>query len=264
MKLSFFNRLSRVLGVALSIALLSLQASSEFGADYGKRTSESFRQSVGQFHAIERGDTLQQPSTGGEEPTSVRPESRTASCAYGNRPVVDIGAGHDLVGQYNSAIWSNGLGQVLQPQCDDQEHIRESGYARYVELTQLEDGSYSRAIAVHPNWVGENTFVRGTYGPFVSTRPFAVEGKFGFRRHWERSKDGAIFSVIIRDEKTAKEIKIFEKHHEEIGQLRRFSSRILDIQDPFYLILTVDAGETTIHDWAAWVDVRVVETHEEE
>lgn len=222
--------------------------------------SNAFAQRVGDFTSIQRGETAQQPDTSSEPPSTARAEARVANCGYGDRSVVELPVGYDFIAQYNSATWTNGHGLVLETRCDGQEHTNENGYACYMERTQLEDGIYSRALAVHPNWVGANTFVRGIYGPYMTAGPVTIQGKIGFRRHWETSKDGAIFSVSKRDVEAAREITLFETHHEERGRLGQFSSRIVEVQGPFCLILTVDAGQTTNHDWAAWVDVRVTGT----
>lgn len=172
-------------------------------------------------------------------------------------------AGVDLLALAPTTAWQSGqllpdgsLTQVIAlPWPKDNDF---AGYAGAVDYT-LEDGSTRPALHLHPMWVAFGT-VSGRY-PWVALPPGAVfEAEVGFLSGATNS-DGVTFQV-------------YESHYDAGGNLvrsqlvqagKQYDGRLVPLRiDLAHLAgkivsieLRVDAGATSLQDWAVWAAPRI-------
>lgn len=133
-----------------------------------------------------------------------------------------------------------------------------NGYAR-TDFITMEDGKNYVSLRTHPKWESKGT-IKG-YLPWKHLKGKKIfKAQIGFVQGGN-SFDGVAFQVWVHYRSNTG-----EKWENIINRPKRYDNRLTDISaefpkyttDDFSIELRVDAGETSVSDWAAWIAPKVI------
>jgi hypothetical protein len=167
----------------------------------------------------------------------------------------ELEPGYDFIQKAPTAKWSNGSKELPFPGDRDDK----SGFVYWSnwEGLALENGEKPVSfLETHPQWIPHG-LIEGSYGPFRIGRGLRIDCAVGFLLG-AQGTDGVIFRIEFKG--TSGRQTLHESRKALDGKLDEFQVDLGAVAgEQGYVILSVDAGDTSARDWAVWKVARVLQ-----
>lgn len=164
---------------------------------------------------------------------------------------------YDFMSQATSASWSSGAGNLPFPGSDTDSR----GFALYRDNWQLEDNTaWPRVLETHPQWVSKG-WIMGVYPEVTIPSDAQLEVTVGFFMGATES-DGATFDVKFEEflglNVAPKIYSVLSHRATYDGKLDSITVELSSIEGKTgNFALSVNAGQTSGQDWAAWAEAKI-------
>lgn len=171
--------------------------------------------------------------------------------------LAELSGGYDFIEHASEATWSNdGSTQLPFPgnRGDDRGFVYVGSYSN----EKLENNEVpNKFLEMHPEWES-NGILEGKYGPFQIANHLKFQATVGYLQP-KGQPDGVIFRLEYRSLSSTNRKVLHEQPVYYDGKLDFFEEDLSSIANSEgYIILSVDAGETSTQDWAIWLDPKII------
>ena len=159
-------------------------------------------------------------------------------------------SGYDFIQKASEAHWSNGTKTLEFP--GDRGDRDGFVYFGSFDSVPLENGVKTRSfLETHPRWVSHG-IIEGKYGPFKIGNNLQIRCEVGFLLG-ATGTDGVEFRVEFEDENSFERVTLGKKVAIFDGRLDELVIDLTSIaREKGYIILHVDALDSSGRDWAVW------------